>query len=91
MENYFKSSLEKVLKEVSSVLIEKNNKYGDSALNPIRVFSNQSSIEQLKVRIDDKLKRIQNQSDDEDEDVILDLIGYLVLLRIALSKKARGK
>jgi hypothetical protein len=35
------------------------------------------------VRIDDKLKRIKNGSlDKDDEDVVNDLIGYLVLLKI---------
>ena len=35
------------------------------------------------MRIDDKLKRIKNGSlEKDDEDVINDLIGYLVLLKI---------
>ena len=40
------------------------------------------------MRIDDKLNRIQQGAGllDEDEDVIVDLIGYLVLLKIALPK-----
>jgi len=37
----------------------------------------------LLIRIDDKLKRIKNGSlEKDDEDVINDLIGYLVLLKI---------
>lgn len=69
--------------EIRDLLLSKNAKYKDSALSPARVFSRADPVEQLKVRIDDKLKRIQNRPDDEDEDVVLDLIGYLVLLRIA--------
>ena len=40
--------------------------------------------EQLLVRIDDKLNRIKqgNDSLENDEDVITDLIGYLVLLKV---------
>ena len=72
---------------ISSLLIEKNRKYGNSALEPKRIFSKVDSVEQLKVRIDDKLSRISNQNTDEDEDVIDDLIGYLVLLKIALKKE----
>ena len=72
---------------ISALLLEKNRKYGDSALNPIRIFSNADSVEQLKVRIDDKLSRIRNTQHDEDEDVIDDLIGYLVLLKIAQKRK----
>ena len=69
--------------ELKELLLEKNRKYGDSALNPIRVFSKASSIEQLFVRMDDKLNRIRNRQDDEDEDVIKDLAGYLVLYMVA--------
>jgi hypothetical protein len=69
------------------MLIAKNQKYGNSAIEPLGIFSDLSPEEGLKVRIDDKLKRIKNGSlDKDDEDVINDLIGYLVLLKI-LHKK----
>jgi hypothetical protein len=67
---------------VAKLLIEKNKKYGNSALQPKRIFSSASPIEQINVRIDDKLSRIANQNEGEDEDVELDLIGYLVLKRV---------
>lgn len=69
--------------EIRELLLEKNRKYGDSALNPMRVFSKASTMEQLKVRLDDKLSRLRNAQDDEDEDVVSDLIGYLVLFKVA--------
>ena len=68
---------------IRDLLITKNEKYGNSALEPMRVFSKASPQEQLLVRIDDKLSRIKTSSSLEDEDVVLDLIGYLLLLRIA--------
>lgn len=83
MESRFDESVWDTLIGIFFLLIEKNRKYGDSALNPARIFSKASNIEQIKVRIDDKLSRIKNAQDDEDEDVIADLIGYLVLLTIA--------
>lgn len=67
---------------VKAMLLQKNAAYGDSAMNPVRVFSRADVVEQLKVRIDDKLSRLARGSPDE-EDVTLDLIGYLILLRIA--------
>jgi len=67
---------------LASMLIEKNAAYGDSALNPVRVFSRADPVEQLRVRIDDKLSRLMRGSA-AGEDVVLDLLGYLVLLRIA--------
>lgn len=73
--------------ELKDFLLEKNRKYGSSALNPSRIFSRSDSVEQIKVRIDDKLTRLQNQQDDEDEDVVWDLLGYLVLLKIAMKRR----
>jgi hypothetical protein len=69
--------------QIKELLIEKNRKYGDSAVNPIRILSKSSNTEQILVRIDDKLNRIKNMQSDEDEDVITDLIGYLVLYKVA--------
>lgn len=84
----FRTGVENVLNGIRDMLVEKNRKYGNSALNPIRIFSSSSAVEQLNVRIDDKLKRIQNQQEDDDEDAELDLIGYLVLKRLAKRAKA---
>lgn len=71
--------------EVAQMLIEKNVSYGDSALNPIRLFSAADSKEQLKVRIDDKLNRIRNAQGFAGDNDIDDLIGYLILFKIARS------
>jgi len=80
--------IRKVLKELAELLIQKNKKYGNSALEPIRIFSNANPIEQLKIRIDDKLSRVsQGFGEDPDEDTLLDLMGYLVLLRIAQNEQ----
>ena len=75
--------------ELKWLLIEKNRKYGNSALSPLRVFSRTNSEEQILVRLDDKLNRIRNRQNDEDEDVIMDLAGYLILLMVARDK-AKG-
>jgi len=75
--------------DIKALLLEKNRKYGDSALNPVRIFSKSDPVEQIKVRLDDKLSRIRNQQSDEDEDVIDDAIGYLVLLKVAQMQQRR--
>jgi hypothetical protein len=81
------NSVRKLIKNeclsVMQMLLKKNERYGNSALDPIRVFSRSDLYEQIRVRIDDKLKRIQNQAADDDEDAEMDLIGYLILLRVA--------
>lgn len=73
-----------VCEEVKDLLLRKNAAYGDSALNPIRVFSKADAEQQLLVRLDDKLSRIcRGQGTDKvSEDTIVDLIGYLILLTI---------
>ena len=74
---------------VKNLLLEKNRKYGDSALEPVRTFSKATAVEQILVRIDDKLSRISRGTGlvGDDEDVIQDLIGYLVLLQIAIDRR----
>lgn len=83
----FEEHLEIELGEIKDMLIEKNKKYGNSALEPARVFSKANMVEQILVRIDDKLSRIKNEATNEDEDVIKDLIGYLLILRMAKDTK----
>jgi len=75
--------------DIKELLLYKNKQYGDSALNPSRIFSKSSAVEQLLVRIDDKLNRIKKGAGlvATDEDVIQDLIGYLVLLKIGLNRQ----
>ncbi len=72
-----------VCDEIKEMLIRKNKSYGDSALNPVRIFSTSDSIEQLYVRIDDKLSRITRGGAFVGDNDVDDLIGYLILLKIA--------
>ena len=76
-----------VCDDIKELLIHKNRKYGNSALQPNRIFSKCSATEQLLVRIDDKLNRIMKGAGllANDEDVVNDLIGYLVLLKISMT------
>lgn len=83
--------ISKICDSLKETLLEKNRKYGDSAVHPVRVFSKASPIEQILVRMDDKLSRIQSKPIDEDEDVILDLMGYLVLLKIAIENEKEAE
>ena len=82
---------------LKTLLLEKNKAYGNSALDPIRVFSKADPIEQIRVRLDDKLSRLARGSA-AGEDVEQDLLGYLILsascaqderrVRMTKSKKA---
>ena len=85
----FHEQVYRILSEITEMLIAKNEKYGNSALEPLGVFSQLSAKDGLLIRIDDKLKRIKNGSlDKDDEDVINDLIGYLVLLKIHANQES---
>lgn len=85
----FHEQVYRILSEITEMLVAKNEKYGNSALEPLGVFSQLSAKDGLLVRIDDKLKRIKNGSlDKDDEDVVNDLIGYLVLLKIHANQES---
>lgn len=76
------------LDEVKEVLATKNRKYGNSVFEPTRIFSKADASEQIRVRVDDKLTRIRTSGLHlEDEDTLLDLVGYLACLH-AVTKAA---
>lgn len=76
------NAIAKVCDDVKEMLIEKNIAYGNSASDPVRVFSKVNNIEQINVRIDDKLSRIARGKEFGNDDTELDLIGYLILKRV---------
>jgi hypothetical protein len=76
--------------QIKGMLLDKNRKYGNSALDPKRIFSRADPIEQIRVRIDDKLSRIATSNGEDDEDSRLDLIGYLILEQVALKQHTGG-
>lgn len=68
---------------IKALLLGKNKAYGNSALDPVRIFAKDLDAEaQIRVRLDDKLSRLSRGAD-AGEDTVLDLIGYLILLRVA--------
>lgn len=76
------NEIRNVCSEIAEFLIAKNRAYGNSALDPLRIFSKADPIEQINVRMDDKLSRIARGAN-AGEDPEHDLLGYLVLKRIA--------
>jgi hypothetical protein len=85
------SRAREVLLRVADLIKDKNKKYGDSALSPLRIFSRLDATNSIKVRIDDKLTRIANSGlNDDTEDTLMDLIGYMALLVVAV-EKAKSK
>lgn len=83
----FRDKVSEIVTDIAKTLIKKNESYGNSAFEPVRIFSKADEAEGLKVRIDDKLSRIAKGNDSYNEDTINDLIGYLILLKIKESEK----
>ena len=74
-------NIKKVCRSIMGVLVEKNNRYGNSALEPKKIFSGLNSEEGIRIRMDDKLGRIKNSQELRKNDVA-DLIGYAILLSV---------
>lgn len=75
------------------MLLRKNAQYGDSALNPVRVFSQADPAEQILVRLDDKMSRVAQSGlhgGDDGEDTAADIRGYLVLEEIAHRRRQKS-
>jgi hypothetical protein len=79
--NVTQENIQIICDRLKEFLLEKNKRYGNSALNPARIFSKADNIEQIKVRLDDKISRIKNSIEDRENDY-LDLIGYIVLFMV---------
>jgi hypothetical protein len=77
--------LEEELDFIFKFLKDKNEKYGNSIMEPLGIFHKGTTIEAINARIDDKLARIKNQSTDEDAE--LDLLGYLLWKRVLIKQK----
>ena len=69
---------------LAKVLIKKNINYNNSVFSPINVFSDLNPMEAVKIRLDDKLKRIMARKTGvvDDEDAFFDLMGYLLCYQV---------
>ena len=82
----FSRDLTEVMENLKGLLLRKNEQYGDSIFNPVRVFSTGDPIEQIRVRIDDKISRMNSSPYDYIEDTVTDLIGYLIIYQMAMRR-----
>lgn len=70
------NQFKEITDSIASLLQYKNEKYGNSALDPLKIFGGKCKV---GTRIDDKLARIKNSKELLKND-ISDLIGYAVLI-----------
>lgn len=65
---------------IAKLVNEKNIRYGNSAQEPLRVFSKSPASEGMLVRMDDKLSRIKNRTEPElKKNDVADFMGYLLI------------
>lgn len=85
-----KEKITEITDSMKDLLLYKNEKYGDSALNPNNVFYKGDATNSILIRLDDKIGRIKNNKEQIPRiNDVCDLIGYCVLLLASLdvSKK----
>ena len=70
------------------MLTAKNEAYGDSALSPLAIFGRGKASDLIRVRIDDKLSRSGTPPMPSGKDPIRDLLGYLILLQLAIEDES---
>ena len=74
-----------VLDGMKSLLLYKNRKYGDSAINPKKIFYKGDSTNSILIRLDDKLGRVMANTDDKPRvNDVADIIGYCTLLLVSM-------
>ena len=72
-----------IFTSIAALVVEKNRRYGDSALDPVKVFARSiGQSDAIRIRLDDKLARIKNSGELRKND-IADIMGYLCLLCIS--------
>lgn len=77
--------------ELKTFLLAKNVAYGNSAIAPLGIFAKElAPLDQIRVRIDDKLNRVKFGGEFAGDDTEWDLAGYFVLLRVARKLEALG-
>ena len=72
--------------EMRQFLLDKNDAYGNSIFEPVRIYSKADVLEQINVRIDDKLSRLMRGKEYAGDDTLKDLAGYYLLKRAYMLK-----
>ena len=74
-----------ILEAMKDLLLYKNQKYGDSAINPKKIFYKGDSTNSILIRLDDKLGRIISNAEEKPRiNDIADILGYCTLLLISM-------
>lgn len=87
-ENQVSPSQKKIIEVCDSMkdlLLYKNEKYGDSALNPEPIFYKGNATNSILIRLNDKIGRIKNNAEELPRvNDVCDIIGYCTLLLVSM-------
>jgi hypothetical protein len=74
---------------MKDLLLYKNQKYGDSAINPKKIFYKGDSTNSILIRLDDKIGRVTSNTEEKPRvNDVCDIIGYCTLLLISMGVTA---
>lgn len=77
--------IREITEAMKDLLLYKNNKYGDSAINPKKVFYKGDATNSILIRLDDKLGRVMSNTEEKPRvNDVCDIIGYCTLLLISM-------
>lgn len=77
--------IHEIMGAMKDLLLYKNQKYGDSAINPKKIFYKGDSTNSILIRLDDKLGRVMSNTEEKPRtNDVCDIIGYCVLLLISM-------
>lgn len=81
--------IHEILGAMTDLLLYKNQKYGDSAINPKKIFYKGDSTNSILIRLDDKIGRIMSNTEEKPRvNDVADIIGYCTLLLISMGVTA---
>ena len=93
----FKNILVKEVQELTSLIVAKNARYGNSALTPPALCPVLTAKEGIQVRLGDKFARMRQLVDSGEDvaeeplrDTVRDIIGYCLLWLIADEEERKG-
>ena len=79
-----------ITEAMRDLLLYKNQKYGDSALNPKQIFYKGDAVNSILIRLDDKIGRIMANTESVPRiNDVADIIGYCTLLLISIGSKPK--
>ena len=83
--NETQQKIKDILSGMTDLLLYKNRKYGDSAVNPKKIFYKGDSTNSVLIRLDDKIGRIMSNTEEKPRvNDVADIIGYCTLLLVSM-------